>query len=500
MDLKERLEDAESKANNEEITEEHKAKLSELEKEVEALTEQKEKALLSFNEAESQYAETIAESKVQINTLNKDLDVHREQMELAQTMLEEKETLASELKNQLLDVTNADEMRMAQLEEDLAAKGREVGNVTAELVERTKDVAMLEERLEKARKELLEHRAEAQAALAAATAVAAAATTAKDEALLAGNAPEMALQQRTSSFEEQEAPKEEEVDNSVGSKESATAESTAHAAHLKQITELTEEKAAHTAQITEQMATLTEKETQIERLERELGTSKRLLEATRFELNEKDKQADRLKSEFERLKSEKCTRVTELEHQLEEKNKTIEILRKDLNSETESLEVVVGKMEKLHSDLDTAMNATRSAEDAYAEAISEMKSSKAAKETVLHESLKLRSEINLLEKTNEAAMTEVDALKEESEKNRKSNMQAAAALATTNAARQAEMEMTIEKMQKEIEFRKREIDASKFMSLEGDEAEGLVFTFTDTCWLALSLSYSSLSSQIGAQG
>jgi len=53
------------------------------------------------------------------------------------------------------------------------------------------------------------------------------------------------------------------------------------------------------------------------------------------------------------------------------------------------------------------------------------------------------------------------ALKEEADKDRKSNTQAAAAMATTNAARQAEMEMKIEKLQKEIEFRKREIDAIK---------------------------------------
>jgi len=60
-----------------------------------------------------------------------------------------------------------------------------------------------------------------------------------------------------------------------------------------------------------------------------------------------------------------------------------------------------------------------------------------------------------------AAVNEAQALKEGSDKDRKSNMQTAAALATTNAARQAEMEMKIEKMQKEIEFRKREIDAIK---------------------------------------
>ena len=42
---------------------------------------------------------------------------------------------------------------------------------------------------------------------------------------------------------------------------------------------------------------------------------------------------------------------------------------------------------------------------------------------------------------------------------KKSSAQAAAALAATNAARQAEMEMKIEKLEKEIEFKKREIDA-----------------------------------------
>merc|ERR1712194_916911 len=62
---------------------------------------------------------------------------------------------------------------------------------------------------------------------------------------------------------------------------------------------------------------------------------------------------------------------------------------------------------------------------------------------------------------NAAAVNEVKALKEGSDKDRKSNMQAATSLATTNAARQAEMEMKIERMEKEIDFRKREIDAIK---------------------------------------
>ena len=62
----------------------------------------------------------------------------------------------------------------------------------------------------------------------------------------------------------------------------------------------------------------------------------------------------------------------------------------------------------------------------------------------------LKSEIESLRKNNEFAVAEVEKIKTDAEKEMKSSVHVAATLAATNAARQAEMEMKIESMQKEV--------------------------------------------------
>ena len=62
----------------------------------------------------------------------------------------------------------------------------------------------------------------------------------------------------------------------------------------------------------------------------------------------------------------------------------------------------------------------------------------------------LKSEIKSLRKENESALAEVDKVKTDAEREKKSSMHAAATLAATNTARQAELEMIIEKMQKDV--------------------------------------------------
>ena len=130
-------------------------------------------------------------------------------------------------------------------------------------------------------------------------------------------------------------------------------------------------------------------------------------------------------------------------------------------------------MKNVQIDLDTAMDATQFAEKARAHVISEMESSKVAEETAVRASEKLKSQMELLQKANDSVVNEVKALKTESDKEKKSSTQAAATLAATNAARQAGMEMKIEKMQKEIEFKKREIDASE-LCVQSLEERGVV--------------------------
>lgn len=66
--------------------------------------------------------------------------------------------------------------------------------------------------------------------------------------------------------------------------------------------------------------------------------------------------------------------------------------------------------------------------------------------------------------------SELVAMKVEKNKEQQSSTQAAATLAATNAARQAEMEMQIERMKKEIDTKKREIDTIKSQLQEKDQA------------------------------
>jgi len=432
--LKLEMENATLSKEEEAHFEEQRARLGKLEGEVEMLREEKAAALDAINEAQAGYAKSISERESQIDTLNKDVEVHQEQMELAQTMLEEKEMLSSELRNQLEDAMKDEEMRVSELEESLAAKSREVNNVIIELEERNKDVDILEEKLEKARKEFMEHSAEADAAAVAA---------AEADGLAARKVSVAA------SKESSETDIEKEDEEVVVESSSAIPSAGVVAVSV------------HVAELAKQNAKLAEKETQIERMERELGTSKRQLDATRIELDEKDKHAERIKLELERLKNEKNTKIEELEGQLGEKSKNFTDLRKQLDEEKLSLNVVVDKLTKLQIDLESAVEATHLAEDARTHAEEEVAASQSAEQATHSKSEILKSQMKMLQMANEDVVGEVKKLKDGAEKEKKSSAQSAATLATTNAARQAEMEMRIAKMHKEIEFRKREIDAIK---------------------------------------
>ncbi|KAK1734363.1 hypothetical protein QTG54_014870 [Skeletonema marinoi] len=217
-------------------------------------------------------------------------------------------------------------------------------------------------------------------------------------------------------------------------------------------------------------ALLAEKESQITRLDRELGTSKRHLDAMRVELDEKDKAVDRLKAKLDELKNKKDARVKELEAQLDGKVDTMESLRKELEVEKEALHETEDKLKNVQSDLKTALDASKDADALRAEAVAAAEESKAAESSVRHQCEKLKAQIDLLQKAKEKLDAELEASKDEREKESKSSTQAAAALAATNAARQAEMEMKIEKMQKEIDFKKREMDAIKSELREKEQA------------------------------
>ncbi|EJK43724.1 hypothetical protein THAOC_37791 [Thalassiosira oceanica] len=409
-ELKRQLDEAKSKAVDDSDEEDKAARISELQDQINVLQSEKDAAISAVDSAQETCAVAVTEKQLEIDTLNRDVEVHREQMELAQTMLEEKEMLVNELRDQLTELVKDEELRIAAMKEDLATKTREVSNVTAELDERAKDVHSLEEKLEKTRKEFMEFRAEAEQRIADGKSI-----TSYDD--------------------------DDTVMSSVGEMQSTMAVSSA----------------THTAYMTE----LAEKETQIERLERELGTNKRSLGAMRIEMEEKDRTAERLKTELERLKSEKGERVEELETQLEERQKLVDSLRKEAEDEKESMAEMSQKLRSTHASLDKLREAVELAEQSKQEAELTLKSSKDAEQAAKHEHEKLKSQIDLLQKAKERVDIELTSAREEADKEKKSSTQAAATLAATNAARQAENEMKIEKMEKEIDFKKREIDAIK---------------------------------------
>jgi hypothetical protein len=83
--------------------------------------------------------------------------------------------------------------------------------------------------------------------------------------------------------------------------------------------------------------------------------------------------------------------------------------------------------------------------------------------------------IKSLQRDNKSAVAEVQKIKTNAEKEKKSSMHAAATLAATNVAQQAEMEMSIEKMQKEMESKMQEINTIKAENVNKDEtAENLM--------------------------
>lgn len=371
-----------------------KAKLQELEEEVVKLRQENEEALQAADATKVAHEYAIIDRETQIDTLNRDIKVHQEQMQLAQSMLEEKENIASELHLQLVEAKEETKAKIIELKDDLAHKSRELANVNAELEDRTKNVHDLEKKLEQVRKEFAEKKQQGHVAEAAA----ALPTTA-------------------------------------------------------------DQKSETTQQHHETL--LAEKESQITRLDRELGTSKRHLDAMRVELEEKDKAVDRLKAKLDELKNKKDARVKELEAQLDGRTESVESLRKELEVEKQALYELEDKLNKVQSDLITALEASNDADAARGEAVAAAEESKAAEMSAQHQCEKLKAQIDLLQKAKEKVDAELEASRYEKEKESKSSTQAAAALAATNAARQAEMEMKIEKMQKEIDFKKREMDAIK---------------------------------------
>ena len=392
-ELKKQIETAQENKNALADIGEQRALLVEVQKEVEVLREEKEAALVALADAHAVHDGKVAILEAEIDSLNKDVDVHREQMELAQTMLEEKETLASELRNQLEEMMKDEAMQVLELEEQIAARSRDMNKVTIQLEERNNYIDTLENKLEAARKEFMDYRTQIETA---------------------------------QSVEE----------GSVDAGDDGTVQSSSSVP-------LTTIKSKD---IKDHLVKLAEKDTQIDRLEREIRTSKLQVEQLGNEVNEKDKHIDILNSELERRKA----KVEEMEAQLDERNKYLESLQKQLNNEKEAFDAMCEKLTRLQNDLTIAVESAEAAEDAHQHATSEMQAAKAARQEAENELEKQNHLVEELKSRNASAVAEIEIFKSEADKERKSSMQAAATLAATNAARQVEMEMAIEKLQKEV--------------------------------------------------
>eukprot|EP00804_Cyclotella_cryptica_P016258 CCRYP_005737-RI/>CCRYP_005737-RI protein AED:0.08 eAED:0.08 QI:355/0.88/0.9/1/0.66/0.5/10/517/1306 len=340
-ELRKLLEEKSSSDEDKKTTEDRKTRLHELEEEVVLLKEEKDKALRAVDLARESYESVIAERQNEIETLNKDVEVHAEQMLLAQSMLDEKESLVVDLRAQLDDIKSEYNISRAQLEEDLATRTREVSNIKIELEERTNDVSRLEDLLSKVRSEI----------------------SRQQSSVLA------------------DAPKT----NDVG------------------------DKAVPLSAVPSSTANVAEMELRIERLERELGTSKRQIDAAKIELEEREKATERIRSDTEKLRLEKNARVEELENMIEEKNKSLSKLRRELDESKQSIEQMKNQLKDVQSELAEAIETANRAEDANQTATNAVEKSKAAEQAANHTCEKLKTQVELLQKEKDVAAAQLKA-------------------------------------------------------------------------------------------
>ena len=282
-----------------------KGKISELEKEINVLVQDKNDAVKAVEAAKESYDADIAKHQIKIETLVKDNEVNAE---LVQSMLDEKESVVVDLRAQLNDIKSEYSISQAKLEEDLARKTREVTNVKVELEERTNDVSRLEDMLTKLRSE--------------------------------------ATQQ----------------------------------------------------QVPSSSTNLAEMETKIERMERELATSKRKIEAAQIELSEKDKAADRIRADLEKLRLDKNTRVEELENVIEEKTKSMTDLRQELDESRKLIDSLENQLKGAQLELADAKKAVKEAQNTNQSSTDEIEQSRAAAQAANHTCEKLKTQVELLQK------------------------------------------------------------------------------------------------------
>lgn len=401
--------------------EELRSQMTQLEKEVLTLQQDKTNILKVMNETQLSHNDILVNRDEQIATLNQDVDVHREQYELAVSMIEEREQLAIELRYQLAACMKVSEMSISEIQEQLSMKCREVKNMSTELEERNGYVTTLENKLVTMKMEFLKQSTGLEAPAAESAKLA---SITKDDGEVDSQLNEFDLLERE-----------------LAERESTTVSSP------QVITDHADNDAA------------------IDRLEHELGVSKRQVEQLGVELEEKDKYVNRLKVELDLRKR----RIDEVESQLDEQDKSIKSLNVELTTERESLVTIEAKLQCLQQDLTTAKENVNKANMACQEAESKMHTAEEGRQHGLDELAKLKTHIEFLQKENDMVVAETQKIMDEDKKEKKSSIHAAATLAVSNSARQAEMEMNIDRLKKEMEAKASEISTIQATIIEKDE-------------------------------
>ena len=134
--------------------EENAERTAELERQVEDLRAEKERAVLAAEEARTSRDAALAERETRLASLRSEVDVQRRETVVVKVLLEEGEAELDDLREEVgrANVEGGD--RLERTEEDLAAKRRELAVATVELEERGRDVERLEEMLKTVQKDV----------------------------------------------------------------------------------------------------------------------------------------------------------------------------------------------------------------------------------------------------------------------------------------------------------------------------------------------------------
>lgn len=433
--------------------EENAERTAKLERQVEDLRAEKERAVLAAEEARTSRDAALAERETRLASLRNEVDVQRRETVGVKVLLEEREAELDDLREEVGRANVEGDDRLERTEEDLAAKRRELAVATVELEERGRDVERLEEMLKTVRKDAIPMVATPVAASVAASI----ATPLRIET--GGDEVEDASDASGDGQEEMDIMSMPPI--SPSSEQSSASPLSSPELSSSALPSPDHHAAAATATAAAAASAAAEKELQINRLERELGTHRRQLEAARAEVEERDKIVERLRNEVQQLRTAMLTKARQYATKIEEMNEVAETLRRDVEARRLNEERLEERLRAVGAELEgVTVRAAAAAEEAgrCAEVEEERRTTAEAEAQVRCEGLE--EELGELRTIMEEVETERDALAVERDEVRESSLSFEAE-ASDAAERLTEKESQIERMQREIDFKKREIDTIK---------------------------------------